>query len=169
MPQEKPRLHFKARQVRFLIYLLLVAGVAAWKYVPRSWQPTLTQETPRHIIYSTATRQQTEDTAHTLELLYLAYSNRFRELPQFQSAHPKLKLKLYKDRDEMRAIHPSMGWAEAFYSRPYCHAYFSSKEINPYHWMLHESVHQLNNEVAHLHLAKWLEEEIGRASCRERV
>ena len=41
---------------------------------------------------------------------------------------------------------------------PYCLAYFSAGEKNPYHWMLHESVHQLNQEVAHLHLEKWLEE-----------
>ena len=158
MAEGKSPGRFKAKQVRFLIYLLLVAGVAAWKFVPRSWHATLKLETPHHIIYSTATRQQTEETAHTLELLYQAYSNRFREWPQVQSRHPKLQLKLYKDRDEMRGIHPSMGWAEAFYSRPYCHAYFSTKEINPYHWMLHESVHQLNNEVAHLRLAKWIEE-----------
>ncbi len=32
--------------------------------------------------------------------------------------------------------------------------------MNPYHWMLHESAHQLNHEVAHLNLAKWLEEGI---------
>src|SRR5262249_18711456 len=105
-----------------------------------------------------ATLQQTEDTTHTLELLYSAYSNRFRQLPQLQAPHAKVKLKLYKDRDEMRSVHPGMGWAEAFYSHPYCHAYFSAKEINPYHWMLHESVHQLNHEVAHFHLAKWMEE-----------
>jgi hypothetical protein len=157
MPEEKPR-RLKAKQIRFLFYFLLLAGIAAWRFIPRPWHPALTRETPRHIIYSTATRQQTEDTAHALELLYVAYSNRFRELPRFQTSHSKLQLKLYKDRNEMRGIHPAMGWAEAFYRNLYCHAYFSTNEINPLHWMLHESVHQLNHEVAHLGLAKWLEE-----------
>ena len=44
----------------------------------------------------------------------MAYSNRFGELPGFDAGRYKLKLKLYKDRNEMRGIHPSMGWAEAF-------------------------------------------------------
>jgi hypothetical protein len=48
--------------------------------------------------------------------------------------------------------------SEAFYREPYCRAYFSASEVNPYHWMLHESVHQLNHEMAHLKLEKWLEE-----------
>jgi hypothetical protein len=58
----------------------------------------------------------------------------------------------------MRRINPDLGWAEAIYREPFCRAYYSEEEINPYHWMLHESVHQLNHEIAHLRLAKWLEE-----------
>ena len=50
-------------------------------------------------------------------------------------------------------VNPNLGWAEAFYREPYCRAYFSDREVNPYHWMLHESVHQLNREVARLKLA----------------
>ncbi len=141
-----------------LVYLFVLLGIAAWKYVPRPWHPSLTLETPHHIIYSTATRQQTEDTAHALGLLYDAYSNRLGSLAQFQHDHPPLKVKLFKDRAEFRWINPNLGWAEAFYLKPYCRAYFSASEINPYHWMLHESVHQLNREVAHLELEKWLEE-----------
>jgi hypothetical protein len=53
---------------------------------------------------------------------------------------------------------PGLDWAEAFYREPYCRAYFSAGELNPYHWMLHESVHQLNHEAARLRLEKWLEE-----------
>ena len=158
MAEERTRRRFKARHIRFVFYFLVLAGIAAWRFIPRAWHPTLTFQTPRHIIHSTATRQQTEDTAHALELLYVAYSNRFGALPGFEARHPRLQLNLYKDRNEMRSIHPSTGWAEAFYSKPYCHAYFAANETNPYHWMLHESVHQLNREAAHLHLAKWLEE-----------
>jgi hypothetical protein len=148
----------KARETRMLVYLLVALAVAAWKFIPRPWHPTLTLESPHYTIYSTASQQQTKDTAHALELLYAAYSNRLGSVDGYQRTHPKLQIKLFKDRAELRRINPGLGWAEAFYREPFCRAYFSADEINPYHWMLHESVHQLNNEVAHLKLAKWLEE-----------
>ena len=152
------RWRLKARETRLVIYLLVVVGVAAWKYVPRPWHPGIVLETAHHIIYSSATREQTENTAHVLDLLYNAYSNRLGGLPQFQPAHPKLKVKLFKDRAEFRRANPGLGWAEAFYREPFCRAYYSAGEVNPHHWMLHESVHQLNHEVAQLKLEKWLEE-----------
>ena len=98
-----------------LCYLLVLLGVAAWKFVPRPWHPAITLEAPHHLIYSSATRSQTADTAHALELLYTAYSNRFGSLDGFQHEHPKLKVKLFKDRAEFRRINPGLGWAEAFY------------------------------------------------------
>jgi hypothetical protein len=146
------------RQKRWLIYLGVVLAVAGWKFIPRPWKPSITLETPHYAIYSTSTRQQMEDTGRALELLYSAYSNRFSALPTLRRDHPKLKVKLFRDRQEFRRINPGLGWAEAFYSPPYCHAYFGSEEVNPYHWMLHEAVHQLNHELAHLNLQKWLEE-----------
>jgi hypothetical protein len=60
-----------------LVYLAILAAVATWKFVPRPWHPSITLETQHHLMYSTATRQQTDETAHTLDLLYQAYSNRF--------------------------------------------------------------------------------------------
>ena len=69
----------------------------------------------------------------------------------------------------MRQVNPGLGWAEAFYREPYCLAYFSAAEVNPYHWMLHESVHQLNHEVAHLALEKWLEEGVAEYFSTSRV
>jgi hypothetical protein len=33
----------------------------------------------------------------------------------FQPGHPKLLVKLFKDRTEFRRINPGLGWAEAFY------------------------------------------------------
>ena len=152
------RWKLKPRETRMLMYLLVLVGVVAWKFVPRPWRPTITLEAPHHIIHSTATRGQTEDTAHAMELLYGAYSNRFGSLPQFQRDHPKLKVKLFKDRAEFRRVNPGLGWAEAIYREPCCRAYFSAGEVNSYHWMLHEAVHQLNREVAHMQLAKWLDE-----------
>jgi hypothetical protein len=160
MSPQKPFFRWKLqpREIRWLIYLAVVLAVGAWKFMPRPWHPTLIIETPHHKIFSTATQRQTEDTAHTLELLYTAYSNRLGSVSGWQREHSKLQIKLFKDRAEMRRINPGLGWAEAFYREPFCRAYFSDGEINPYHWILHESVHQLNNEVAHLELAKWLEE-----------
>jgi len=148
------------RELRWLLYLSLALAVAGWRYLPRPWHPTLITETIHHRIYSTATQQQTDDTARALTFLYEAYSNRLGGVPGWQKDHSRLQVKLYKDRNEMRRINPGMGWAEAFYSEPYCRAYYSDGEVNPFHWMLHESTHQLNHEVAHLKLAKWLEEGI---------
>jgi len=152
------RWKLQSRQTRLLLYLFVLSGVAAWKFLPRPWHPSQTFETPHHLIYSTATPQQTSDTARAMELLYTAYSNRLGSLNSFQRGHSKLKVKLFHDRAEFRRINPDLGWAEAYYREPYCRAYYSADEINPCHWMLHEGVHQLNHEVAHLKLEKWLEE-----------
>lgn len=157
-PRERSRWRWKTRDWRWLCYLLILGGVAAWKFVPRPWTPSITLETPHHVIYSTATRPQTEDTARALGLLYKAYTNKLGKAVPLHQDHPPLKVKLFKDRAEFRWVNPNLGWAEAFYREPYCRAYYSESEVNPYHWMLHESVHQLNHEVAHLKLEKWLEE-----------
>ncbi len=152
------RWKLKPRETRMLIYLFVLLAVAAWRFIPRPWHPSITLEGPHHRLYSTATRQETEATAQALEFLYIAYSNCLGVLPQFQRDHPRLQVKLYRDRAEMRRINPGLGWVEAFYSKPYARAYYSAGESNPCEWLLHESVHQLNLEVAHLRLAKWLEE-----------
>ncbi|MGZ4965300.1 MAG: hypothetical protein ACXWC8_22315, partial [Limisphaerales bacterium] len=155
----KPKLRrLTGREIRFLALLALVAAVGYWKFAPRHWSATITTQTEHYIIASTATHDQVEQVGKTMELLYAAYSNKFGTISSFKRTHPKLQVRLYKNRDELRHVNPSIGWAEAFYSRGLCHAYFSANEINPYHWMLHESVHQLNHEVAHLALEKWLDE-----------
>jgi len=152
-----------------LLYLAIALGAAAWRFIPRPWDPTAVVDTAHHRIYSTATHAQTEQTARTLELLYDAYSDRLGALVGFESRHPLMQLKLFKDRREFRRIHPGVGWAEAFYKEPYCRAYYSADESNPYHWILHESVHQLNNEVANLSLEKWLEEGLALYFSTSRV
>lgn len=93
-----------------------------------------------------------------MEALYSAYAEVFKGIPGIEQFHSKLKVKLYKDRREFRRCNRGVGWAEAFYRPPYCHAYYSADEINPHHWMLHEGVHQLNREVGHLNLAEWADE-----------
>ena len=157
------------RDKRLLVYLIILLGVAAWRYVPRPWKPTRTVETAHYTIASTATADQTERIASVVEILYHSYSNKFSTLPSFTPNHPHLKLLLYKDRAEMRRINPGLGWAEAFYRKPYCRAYYSAEETNPYHWMLHEAVHQLNAEVAHVHLEKWLEEGLAEYFSTSRI
>src|SRR5688572_13428876 len=163
------RFQLKAREKRLLVYLAIVIGFAAWKFIPRPWKAERTVETAHYVIASTATAEQTEQMARAVEILYEAYSNRFSKLPTFKADHPKLKLLLYKDRQEMRRINPGLGWAEAFYRKPYCRAYYSAGESNPYHWMLHEAVHQLNEEVAHLNPAKWLEEGLAEYFSTSRI
>jgi hypothetical protein len=165
----RPIWRIRAYHVRWLVYLAIVLGIAAWKYLPRSWKPTVTVETPHYIITSSANREQAEEIGRVVEALYNAYSNRFGVLPSFRHEHSKLKLLLYKDRKEFRWVNPGLGWAEAFYSEPYCRAYYSVGEINPYHWMLHEAVHQLNHEVARLHLARWLEEGVAEYFSTSRI
>jgi hypothetical protein len=152
-----------------MFYLAVLAGIAAWRFVPRPWHPTVQIVTAHYEIASAATRAQTEEMGRMAEILYQAYSNRLHHLPTFQKDHPRLKMRLYRDRDQMRWVNPWLGWAEAFYSKPVCHAYFSAREINPHHWMLHEAVHQLNEEVAHLDLAKWLEEGLAEYFSTSRI
>lgn len=154
---------------RWVIYLAIVAGIAAWKFVPRPWHPAVHVTTAHYEIASTATRERTEEIGQVVEVLYTAYSNRFHTLPSFKREHPRLRLRLYKDRDELRKVNLGMGWAEAFYRKPYCHAFYSAKEINPYHWMLHEAVHQLNEEVAGINPARWLEEGLAEYFSTSRI
>ncbi len=149
---------FATRSRRLVFYLIVFAGIAAWKYIPRPWNPALTVTTQHFTILSSAPKFQVDLVGVTVEQLYAAYSNEFHTLPRLVSDHPRLKMKLYKDREEFRRINPGSGWAEAFYREPYCQAYYSEAETNPYHWMVHEAVHQLNNEVAQIEPVQWLEE-----------
>jgi hypothetical protein len=160
---------FSRSKARWIFYLVIVLGIAAWKFLPRPWKPARVVETPHYVIESTATQVQTEEIGRVVEMLYAAYSNRFEKLPTFRREHPKLKLLLYKDRKEFRWVNPNLGWAEAFYRTPYCRAYYSEKEMNPYHWMLHEATHQLNAEVAQLKLAKWLDEGLADYFATSRI
>ncbi|MEN8127267.1 MAG: DUF1570 domain-containing protein [Planctomycetota bacterium] len=142
------------------IRLLILLGVALmiFGYIKRPWFHTLKLESGHYICFSTATDAQTRQILSIAEALFESYTHFFDNQ---QVSHPKkLKLKLYKDRDEFKKYNMLSGWAEAFYRRPYCHQYYSDKEVNPYHWMVHEATHQLNAEVAGLKLEKWLNEGI---------
>ena len=74
----KRRVSFQT--IRWLVYLLVVGGVAAWKFIPRPWHPSTVLETSHYVISSTATREQTEAIGRAVEILYVTYSNRFGSL-----------------------------------------------------------------------------------------
>ena len=143
-----------------LTYFAVFLLVLGWDFNRRRWTPQHTVVTEHYTVYSTATRSQTEEIAAVAEILYAAYKAFLSEFHVTPSGAESLKMKLFKDRDEFRFCNRARGWAEAFYRRPYCYQYYSAGEVNPYHWMLHEATHQLNEEVAGFHLAKWLDEGI---------
>lgn len=143
---------------RLLILFGLLLALVVGDKIYRRWTPTNSHTTAHYVIQSSALPSQTEDIGAKLEALHAAYVDLFKSWPEVQQPHALLKVKLFKDRQEFQRCNRGIGWAEAFYRPPYCHAYYSADEINPYHWMLHEAVHQLNHEVAHLNLAKWADE-----------
>lgn len=56
MESERPPSRWRpaAREMRFAVYLLIVLGIAAWRFLPRPWTPALTIETEHYVIASTA-------------------------------------------------------------------------------------------------------------------
>ena len=119
-----------------------------------------TMQTAHYAIASTADDMQTRQVADAVEALHAAYMGFFREATPrqaFANTGP-LRLTLYADRAQFRSHNRSFWWAEAYYRKPTCYAYFPAGESNPYHWMLHEATHQLNTEVAGLTLPKWANE-----------
>ncbi|HVI57944.1 MAG TPA: DUF1570 domain-containing protein [Luteimonas sp.] len=112
--------------------------------------------TTHYTILSSATPAQTSRVADAVEALHAAYAGVFREVSEAGEA--KLQLVLYHDRREFKAHNRSSPWAEAYYLRPRCHAYYADGTANPYHWMLHEATHQLNAQVAHFPRRKWIDE-----------
>ncbi|MET4729500.1 hypothetical protein ABIE09_003314 [Lysobacter enzymogenes] len=112
--------------------------------------------TDHFVIFSAATPRQTVQVATAVEALYRAYGEFFALPPA--AADARLRLILYRDRAQFSAFNTSMPWAEAYYRRPYCHAYFAADAANPYHWMLHEATHQLHAERAGFSRAKWINE-----------
>lgn len=148
------RFRLTMKNIRLLV--LLGVALAIFSYIKRPWFHTIKLESPHYICYSTATEEQTRQILDVAEALYFSYTSFFEAEPI--QADQKYKLKLYKDREEFKSYNRLSGWAEAFYRKPYCHQYYSNEEENPYHWMVHEAVHQLNHEATHFKLEKWLNE-----------
>ncbi|HSD17713.1 MAG TPA: DUF1570 domain-containing protein [Thermomonas sp.] len=96
-------------------------------------------ETPHYRIHSSASPEHAAAVGEALEALRAAYAGLF---PVPEPA-PKFAVVLYRDRAEFSRHNRSSPWAEAFYLDPACYAYFEVGARNPYHWALHEAVHQL--------------------------
>jgi Protein of unknown function (DUF1570) len=151
---------FSTREKVLLVCLALALGGTWWDIGRRYWIPPLTINTSRYTIYSSATPEQTEAVGHVADSLYDAYGTFLTSLRLTIKNNGTLKMKLFANRDEFRFHNRIESWAEAFYLKPYCYQYFSADESNPYHWMIHEATHQLNEEAADLSLSKWVDEGI---------
>ncbi len=146
------------RQKRLLVLFAILVALAAWAYMPRPWSPGVVLETEHYFIRSSATEEQTREIGQVAEIVYSGYRQLVEDLQRPILSHPKLGMKLFCDRREFRRCNRVYGWAEAFYQPPYCYQYYSADEVHPYHWMMHEATHQLNDTAARLRLPQWLEE-----------
>lgn len=146
------------REKRVLVYFGIFCAILGWDCFRRRWTSHAPFETEHYLIESSATPGQTREIGQVAEIVYRGYQELIGQLQHATSPHPKLRMKLFKDRDEFRRCNRGIGWAEAFYRRPYCYQYYGADETHPYHWMMHEATHQLNAEAACLVLPQWLDE-----------
>lgn len=146
-------------RLKILLVIMTVSGIyVSWDYWLRSYVNRITIETPHYTIYSTATQAQTRRIEEAAESLYSAYTTFFKDRLNMTGQTLRLKMNFYKDKQEFTKHNRSSSWAEAFYQKPYCYAYYPEGESNSYHWMIHEGVHQLNNEVGHFKVPSWIDE-----------
>lgn len=156
--------------------LLLGLGLAAWALFsvhtprnlaaprpvrdsPRSVLPPKGQrlQTAHYLIQSSASAQETRLVADHVEGLYSAFVEFLGPAGHAPPASP-MQLYLYGTRREFKLNNRSKPWAEAYYLRPICHAYFGRGEASPYHWMIHEATHQLSREFAGFPRRRWSDE-----------
>jgi len=111
-------------------------------------------DTAHYRIASTADPQVTQRVAEAVETLRQAYVTL---LPVNVARTAPMSLVLYRSREELHRFVAAPSWAEAIYRQPDCHAY-PGEGTNPYHWMLHEAVHQLLVEGSGYRPARWANE-----------
>ena len=114
----------------------------------------LVVDTRHYRIHSTASPKHAADVGEALEALHAAYAGMF-PIPKASS---KFAIVLYRDRPEFSRHNRSSPWAEAFYLDPACYAYFDVNARNPYHWALHEAVHQLARKGSGFRRNRWIDE-----------
>jgi len=145
-----------ALRQRLLIYYVVVfsaLGVFHWWFY---WSPDFVRKSEHFVTESTADEAITDKAVKKAENIYRSYCHFWNvtndEQPKITDKH---KLRIYKSRLEFKSIHPTSGWAEAFYMPPTCYQYINRKAENPYHWMKHEIIHQLHREVSSFKMKKW--------------
>jgi hypothetical protein len=144
---------------RLLIDLLLVAVVFGGYFWYTHWSPSHKLESEHYKALSNVSIEDTQEALSKIETLYQTYMT-FWDV-KAGPADKKLLLKIYSSRKEFKRANPLSMWAEAFYREPYCHQYIEEESENrPYHWMVHEATHQLNNEISKFRLPQWAEEGI---------
>ena len=144
---------------RLLFDLLLVVVVFGGYFWYTHWTPAHKLESEHYKALSNVSIEDTQDALSKAETLYQTYTD-FWGI-KAGSNDNKLLLKIYSSRKEFKRANPLSGWAEAFYREPYCHQYIEAdSESRPYHWMVHEATHQLNNEVSRFRLPQWVDEGI---------
>jgi hypothetical protein len=108
---------------------------------------------------SSVSIEETENALSKAETLYQTYTAFWDA--KARPGDNKLLLKIYSSRKKFKQANPFPAWVEAIYRAPYCHQYIDAENKNkPYHWMVHEATHQLNNEVSQFRLPQWAEEGI---------
>lgn len=111
-------------------------------------------DTRHYRIHSTASPEYAANVGEALEVLRAAYAGMF-PIPEATS---RFAVVLYGSRAEFSRHNRSSPWAEAFYLDPACYAYFDAKALNPYHWTLHEAVHQLARKGSGFRRNRWIDE-----------
>jgi hypothetical protein len=130
-------------------------------------QNAAVRETDHYRFHHTDSAEQAELVGKAVEKLYAAYTSVF---PQpTATASDKLILVLYKDRFEFKTNNRSSSWAEAYYIKPACYAYFDARAENPYHWMIHEATHQLARQVSGFRRNRWIDEGLASYFSTSRI
>jgi hypothetical protein len=118
----------------------------------------LQAQTPHFAIASNASPAQTARVGEVLEALHAAYAQFFADRLPARPAGARFQVALYRDRADFQRHNTSRAWAEGYYRKPVCHAYYDAGRPNPVHWMLHEATHQLDTEWAGFPRTPWVEE-----------
>jgi hypothetical protein len=126
------------------------------------WDFELKLQTKHYLIYATTTEENAIAMGNIYESVYDTFTDYFSKYFKIPAMHPVLKIKLFNTRDEFRKICKITSWAEGMYlpQEGFCIQYFDVAAQNPYHWGLHEGVHQLCDEVLNVRFPTWLNEGI---------
>lgn len=114
--------------------------------------------TSHFLIEFTADSASVHRAGAAADALFGSYSGLFSFLPESLGRAGLHHLRLYATREEFKAHSRSRPWAEAYYVDGVSHAYVDPSKANPYHWLLHEVVHQLNRELTGYAKEQWLNE-----------